>query len=735
MKRSLRFKVFRINIISVAAAVIVFMIFGIGQVRRFANIMEQGNHEQNNVIMNTMQDTMEDIATEDFQKYVVSEAKVLDGQFTAMKHDLEVLARQVEMVLSRPLSYAGVSVPEPSRDKAGQLCLQLLFSEDADSTDQNLTDQVRRIGGLGSMMLEMVSGIDSLIDCVVSLPGGASIIVDRTPESKVGPNGEAMFYNAYRRPWYVGAVVHEKPYFTPVNKDNYYDTYEVMAGVPVYVDGELAAVCGGSVRLESLADIISGAKLGEYTDTCLINENGIIIYSSRTDGELGMEGSELKSLLEENNADLVSLVNEALKGDVGFSLLKVDGEDTYIAYAPIQTLGWTMLLSISQEDLNATAYLLAEQTDEVMEDSISELRSNEGRTVFSTLVLAVLMLLFAAFLSLLFSKRLVSPIKRMTLRVSEMQGDDMSFQVDDILLTGDEIEVLARAFANMSEKMRGYVDEIVEITSEKQRLDTELSVAAEIQVNMLPTQFPAFPDRREFDLYAVMDPAKEVGGDFYDFYLIDEDHLALVMADVSGKGVPASLFMVISKTLIKNVTLSGLYRDPADILHDVNDRLCEGNKDNMFVTVWLGILTISTGSLVSACAGHEYPVFYRKDRGFVLERDPHGLAMGAMEGSRYRSAVWHLNPGDLLFLYTDGIPEANNSEQELFGMERTMTALEKSMQAARNGKDTDEADLKIFLATLRSQIDAFAGEAPQFDDMTMLCVEYRGSGTGSDKKK
>ncbi len=383
----------------------------------------------------------------------------------------------------------------------------------------------------------------------------------------MGPDGMPKPYNADKRPWYVGAVVHEKPYFTPVNKDNYFDTYEVMAGVPVYVDGELAAVCGSSVRLESLADIISGAKLGEYTDTCLINENGIIIYSSRTGGELGVEGSELKSLLEENNADLVSLVNEALKGDVGFSLLKVDGEDTYIAYAPIQTLGWTMLLSISQEDLNATAYLLAEQTDEVMEDSISELRSNEGRTVFSTLVLAVLMLLFAAFLSLLFSKRLVSPIKRMTLRVSEMQGDDMSFQVDDILLTGDEIEVLARAFANMSEKMRGYVDEIVEITSEKQRLDTELSVAAEIQVNMLPTQFPAFPDRREFDLYAVMDPAKEVGGDFYDFYLIDEDHLALVMADVSGKGVPASLFMVISKTLIKNVTLSGLYRDPADILH------------------------------------------------------------------------------------------------------------------------------------------------------------------------
>ena len=734
MKNSLRRKIFRMNIMLIAVALLLFTAIGIYQVRRYANLMEETSRNQNTVIMDTMSDSMRDMATENYQKYVVSEAKIFDGEFWTMRHDLEILAAQVQMVLEEPSAYSPVEVPLPSEADAGKLSLQLLYSDWADQEDAWLKEQILRVGGLRNMMLEIVRGSDSLLDCMVSLPGGASIIVDRTPEGKVGPDGMPKPYNADKRPWYVGAVVHEKPYFTPVNKDNYYDTYEVMAGVPVYVDGELAAVCGGSVQLEALADIISGAKLGEYTDTCLINENGIIIYSSRTDGELGVEGSELKSLLEENNADLVSLVNEALKGDVGFSLLKVDGEDTYIAYAPIQTLGWTMLLSISQEDLNATAYLLAEQTDEVMEDSISELRSNEGRTVFSTLVLAVLMLLFAAFLSLLFSKRLVSPIKRMTLRVSEMQGDDMSFQVDDILLTGDEIEVLARAFANMSEKMRGYVDEIVEITSEKQRLDTELSVAAEIQVNMLPTQFPAFPDRREFDLYAVMDPAKEVGGDFYDFYLIDEDHLALVMADVSGKGVPASLFMVISKTLIKNVTLSGLYRDPADILHDVNDRLCEGNKDNMFVTVWLGILTISTGSLVSACAGHEYPVFYRKDRGFVLERDPHGLAMGAMEGSRYRSAVWHLNPGDLLFLYTDGIPEANNSEQELFGMERTMTALEKSMQAARNGKDTDEADLKVFLATLRSQIDAFAGEAPQFDDMTMLCVEYRGSGTDSDTK-
>ena len=728
MKRSLRFKVFRINIISVAAAVIVFMIFGIGQVRRFANIMEQGNHEQNNVIMNTMQDTMEDIATEDFQKYVVSEAKVLDGQFTAMKHDLEVLARQVEMVLSRPLSYAGVSVPEPSRDKAGQLCLQLLFSEDADSMDQNLTDQVRRIGGLGSMMLEMVSGIDSLIDCVVSLPGGASIIADDVPELKVRADGTIWPFDAKRRPWYVGALVHERTYFTPVNLDAYTGEPQIMVGVPVYVNGELAAVCGGSIRMETMGNIVSNAQLGDYTDSCLINENGNVLYSSRSEGELGLETNGLKSLQESSNPQLVALVSEALEGDVGFSLITIDGENTYIAYAPVKTVGWTQLLVISQEDLNLTGRVLMEKTDSVMEKSLTEVRKTESMTVLGDLAIAAALLVLATLASMVLANGLVRPIRRMTQRVSQMEGDNMSFHVDQAMLTGDEIEVLARSFEDMSVKMQGYVAEIVAITSEKQRLETELSVASQIQENMLPTHFPPFPDRNEFNLYAVMDPAREVGGDFYDFFLIDDDHLAVVVADVSGKGVPAALFMVISKTLIKNVTLSGVYTSPAEILKDVNNRLCEGNEDNMFVTAWLGILTISDGSLLSACAGHEYPVFYRKNEGFILEKDPHGLAMGGMEGVRYKDAVWKMHPGDLLFLYTDGVPEANNSAHELFGNERMLTSLDRSLRELGGDQETDDMDLYLFLRAVREQIDDFVGETPQFDDLTMLCLEYRGPG-------
>ena len=747
IKSSLRQKIFRMNIRLVAAAVILFAVAGILQMKRFVDLMEETSREENAVIMDTMSDSMRDMATESFQKYVVAQANTVDGEFWTMRHDLEILARQVQMVLEYPDAFSPLEVPLPSEADAGKLTLQLLYSENADREDPELKEQILRIGGLRNMILEIVEGGDSLLDCMVSLPGGASIIADRTPEGKMNEDGEIMPYNADRRPWYVGALVHGETCFTPVNMDNYFTNYEVMAGVPVYVNGEFAACCGGSVSLEDLDDIVARAQLGDQSDTCLINENGNVLYSSRESGELAMSTNELRSLKESSNAELVALVNEALEGGSGFSLLNVDGEEMYIAYAPLKTIGWTQLLTISQEDLNSTAYLIAQQTGTVMENSLGRTHSNARTMMIFTLLIALGLIAMAVVMSLMFADRLVKPIKRMTMRVSRMHGDDMSFEVEDVYLTRDEIEVLARAFSNMSKKMRGYVREIVDITAEKQRLDTELSVASEIQTNMLPNRFPAFPERREFDLYAVMDPAKEVGGDFYDFFLIDDDHLALVMADVSGKGVPAALFMVISKTLIKNFTLSGSRSGPGEILCDVNDRLCEGNEDSMFVTVWLGILTISTGHLVSACAGHEYPVFYRRESGFKMEKDPHGPALGAMEGMRYREADWQMNPGDLLFLYTDGVPEATDTSMELFGNERMLRALTESWNrenlqgpsgdagqeddrtASRRG---DFEDLRDFLTQFRERVDDFVGQAPQFDDLTMMCFSYHGASEAAE---
>ena len=242
---------------------------------------------------------------------------------------------------------------------------------------------------------------------------------------------------------------------------------------------------------------------------------------------------------------------------------------------------------------------------------------------------------------------------------------------------------------------------------------TELNMATEIQASMLPSIFPAFPNREEFNLYASMDPAKEVGGDFYDFFIIDDDHLGVVIADVSGKGVPAALFMMISKTVVQNFAMLGI--GAAEVLKKANDALCAQNKMGMFVTTWIGILELSTGKMTCASAGHEYPAIYH-DGKFELYKDKHGFVFGGMEGARYSDYELQLEKGDKIFAYTDGVPEATRANTELFGTDRMLDAL--------NSKP--EATPKEILRTVRASVDEFVGAAPQFDDLRMVCVEYRG---------
>lgn len=288
--------------------------------------------------------------------------------------------------------------------------------------------------------------------------------------------------------------------------------------------------------------------------------------------------------------------------------------------------------------------------------------------------------------------------------------------MDKVNITSqDEIGELYRAMSKMEIDMSNYLDNLRKVTAERERVGAELNVATQIQADMLPSIFPAFPNRHDFDIYATMAPAKEVGGDFYDFFLVDENHLALVIADVSGKGVPAALFMVIAKTLIKNRALAG--GSPAQILADVNNQLCEGNAAQLFVTVWIAILDLTTGKGVAANAGHEHPVLKRRDGLFEYVKYRHSPAVAAMEGMVFREHAFELQPGDTIFVYTDGVPEATDVSQAFYGADRLLAAL--------NG--LKDRGLGEILHGVKADLDGFTGTAPQFDDITMLAVTYRGT--------
>ncbi len=312
-------------------------------------------------------------------------------------------------------------------------------------------------------------------------------------------------------------------------------------------------------------------------------------------------------------------------------------------------------------------------------------------------------------------KNIIKPIGILTRSTEEMIGNLESDKVVNLdIHTGDEIEELADAVKKMDGDLRDYISRLSTVTAEKERIGTELNVAKRIQESMLPRIFPPFPDRSEFELYASMIPAKEVGGDFYDFFMVDDTHIALIMADVSGKGVPAALFMAISKVLIKTSLQAG--RGPAETLERVNMQLLEGNDTGLFVTVWLAVIDISTGNGVAANAGHMHPVLRRKDGEYELIKYRHSPALSTIEGIPFKEHEFKVEPGDSLFVYTDGVTEATSIDEELFGEERMLEALNMNI----------DAGTARILPAVKEAIDGFVGEAPQFDDITMLIFKYKG---------
>ena len=301
--------------------------------------------------------------------------------------------------------------------------------------------------------------------------------------------------------------------------------------------------------------------------------------------------------------------------------------------------------------------------------SMESLRQKHLHFALMSILNALIVSLVAAASGVFFMRRNVTePINKLcteTRKFTEKKGQYTSTDIIDLHFDShDEIEDLYHEIRSMERRVVRYLEHLVKVTGEKARSRTELSIAAQIQSDILPSKFPAFPDRaQDFDLYASMDPAREVGGDFYDFFLVDDDHLALIIADVSGKGIPAAMFMAIVKSLLKNNVASSAGAAPSEIIATLNNRICPSNQSGMFVSVWLGILEISTGILTACNAGHEYPVLCRKGKSFEVIKDKHGLVMAAMEDVPYTDYKITMEPGDRLFVYTDGEQRSRGMSQ------------------------------------------------------------------------
>ena len=707
-------KIFRLCLMLVVTASIGFAVLGFIVLERLLDRAIESGEQETSTVSELSERSMMEMTNEQMSQLARTTASSAYWEIWIMQHDAITIANQVWDVLHNLDKYEEREILPPSKENKDQLALQLLVAEGVEPTEEELS-VARKLANLGPMMKEMIRDNDYVtLDLLITLPSGITVTVDTFSDIKVDKDGNPIPFDGRKRPWYKGATENRNYYLAPPGFSDLLDKADLAFGVPLYDGDELLAVVEGSIFMERIETVLSKAHYGETGFYAVISQDGTLIYSPREDGELKKDPTYQTNIFEGNNDKLKEIMKKTFNDETGFEDVVLDGEDYYVVYGNGVTSDWAIFMFVSRKEVEApTNELLAS-----MEKTNQETLQGFGRIFrhYSIVIMLVIVLLVfgAAVAALLFSRRLTVPIDRMTDKVHNISGDSFTFEMDEAYRTGDEIEVLAGTFEELSDRTRDYIKEITEITAEKERIGAELDVAHRIQADMLPKNFPVFPDRKEFDLYANMDPAKEVGGDFYDMFLIDPDHLCMVVGDVAGKGVPAALFMVISKTMIKNRAQMG--GKPSEILEEVNNSLSEGNDEMMFVTVWLGILTISTGELITASAGHEYPVIRKNGEEYKLIETENGMVLGAMKRMKYNDVTFTLGAGDCFFMYTDGLPEATNSREKRFENDGMMKAINRH-------KDEEPVEL---LRTIREEVDDFVEDAPQFDDLTMLILRYNG---------
>ena len=658
--------------------------------------------------------SMEEEITERLVQIASGQASIVDANFGHFKSSVELLANDATYLYEHADEFGRIVPEEPVAENDGKLVVHMTHSENTDMTDPAVIDEAGLLGNEQNTLIDSHAGNASMAKCYIATESGLMIEADRNSSDKINEDGSVAFYEAAKRPWYYETKESGETHFTNITPEASGKRIGMMCGSPITKNGTFMGVACAGMYLDDVDAMVNSTRLGEGGIACIVNNQGQLLFTSDKTGTLTITKETADfDLRESDDEELADLVTDALQGQDGYRIINYNNENYYVAFAPMETVGWSFIIMLPEKRVMEPTKELLDSISLITRENNEAMMATFRYMIFNILGVGVIAIIVAAATAMFMSGRIVAPVRRLTKKVSMIQGEDLDFEWDG--KSSDEIQTLAESFGNMTERMKQYINEVTRVTAEKERIGAELNVATQIQADMLPRIFPPFPERSEFEIYATMDPAKEVGGDFYDFFLIDEDHLGLVMADVSGKGVPAALFMVIAKTLIKNRAMLG-GATPGEILSYANDQLCEGNEAELFVTVWLAIIELSTGKGMAANAGHEHPVIKRADGNWELSIYRHSPAVATMEGIRFKEHEFELHPGDKLYVYTDGVPEATDANNELYGTDRLLDVL--------NRKDYDTVE--DMLKEVKKDIGEFVGDAPQFDDITMLGLYWFG---------
>ncbi len=499
-----------------------------------------------------------------------------------------------------------------------------------------------------------------------------------------------LYWDWYQIPRELEKPEWSEPYFDEGGGNIPMTTFSV----PFYTEQrgkkQIMGIITADLSLEWLTELVSSVRILETGYASILSRNGMLLAHPLTESVMN---ETFFSIAEaRNDMRLRKLGKRMVRGESGFIRhTSLTGSKGWLYYAPIRYTGWTLTVFFPER--------------EYLEDVTS--------LSFTMAIMGFIgiLLLTAAVVSI--ARTITKPLRTLACSTHLLATGNFDLELPPVR-SNDEVGILAHDFQAMKDSLKEYIRNLTETTAAKERIQSELNVAKDIQASLLPRIFPPFPNRPEFDIFASMDPAKEVGGDFYDFFFIDDKNLCFLIADVSGKGVPAALYMMVAKTLLR--TEGQRLAEPEQILARVNNTLDEDNESCMFATVFCAILNTGTGEVRFANAGHNPPLVMDSGgiRYLALEA---GFVLGPISDTMYKTERFFMQPGDVLFLYTDGVTEAMNPEEALYGELRLLHALE------RVSKD----NIFEMIHYIRNEVKDFANGAPQSDDITMVAVAYRGA--------
>lgn len=716
-KKKIGYKVTALLLAAVCCAVLLTGSVSIGSLLSMKNLSAETSRELGSTAAEDAEAALEEQARVQLQILSQEKAAYINEKFAAVEASCHGIAALAEKIYDNPQDYPDREMAYPVAD-SHELAAQLLWSERLKEPSMEQTEERMKLSNVQDLLEQYNGQNDMVSSTYLATESGWLLQADYIAYSKYTNGGELPdFYEASSRQWYTLALKAGRGeiVYSDVIQDAHGGGDCIVCSQPVYHDGKIVGVAGVGFYLKTVNDVVLNTTVGETGYAFLVNQNGQVAVSPKTQGEMAAQAKTGADLRNSANQELRDAAENMMAGNTGLIRLNLDNQEVYLAYAPLPGLGWSFGTVMPVEEVIAPAkesqQMILNLTEEVAEKQDAAIK----RMLVSLLAVIPVALAIVSLFGAAFSRKITNPLCRLTEDVAKLSSGDLDYQIK--VATGDEVEDLGRAFNRMTAKLKEYILNLASATAEKERIRTELCVASRLQADMLPDPDNVLKDRKEFSIHTLMSPAKEVGGDFYDFFLLDQDHLALVVADVSGKGVSAALFMVVSRTMLRSSLSGGI--PLAQTAEEVNNALCLDNKEGMFVTAWLGVLTLSTGVLTYVNAGHCHPLLTRNGK-FEYLTDLGGMMLSGLEGSKYKESTIQLKQGDILYQCSDGVTEAHSENRDLYGEER----LQQLLNDYKNNKP--DSGPKQLIKAVWEDLEKFRGSADQFDDITMLAVCYHG---------